>query len=332
LFVTGRVFISYSHGSDGEYVERLAEHLIQQGIAVWFDREIISGDRWASLIRDQIDSCVAMVVVMSPAAEASVWVNREIIQAEEMGKPIHPLLVKGRRFFRLADVQYEDVTGGQMPPPRFVDRLRDYRKAMTNSEVVAPSAPEVMALHLQHNDAKVSTAQGEYAAVIRLRRTLADQIPVLGVDHPDTLMTRRFLADNLAASGDRVAADSVYRELYMIQTRVLGADHPQTLTTRRHLAVHIGSSGDPRQAVVLFRELSADMIRVLGADHPETYWTRRALADSLAASGGQVEAEKLLRELGPDQTEYMVVERAKRAMQDWSDQVRLIYRSGSTLG
>jgi hypothetical protein len=118
------IFISYSHGPDGAYVERLAAYLTNTGVPVWYDREIISGDRWESVIQSQIAACAAFIVVMTPDAEASSWVKREIARAEELGKVIVPLLLIGRPFFRLSDIQFEDVTGGRLPGPLFVDRLR----------------------------------------------------------------------------------------------------------------------------------------------------------------------------------------------------------------
>ncbi|MBV1855827.1 toll/interleukin-1 receptor domain-containing protein [Catellatospora tritici] len=69
----GPVFISYSHASDGGYVERLAAYLEAAGVAVWFDREIVSGDRWGDVIEARIESCTVYVVVMTPAAKASPW-------------------------------------------------------------------------------------------------------------------------------------------------------------------------------------------------------------------------------------------------------------------
>jgi tetratricopeptide (TPR) repeat protein len=292
------VFISYSHEGDTEYVEDLAKHLNQQGIAVWFDREIISGDRWASLIQAQIDSCVAMIVVMSPAAENSVWVNREIVQAEEMGKPIHPLLLKGRRFFRLADVQYEDVTEGRMPPLRLVDRLRGYQNAITSQMAAAPLAPDVATLKGRYNEAVTVALQGQRREAIKLiRRVLADRVRILGADHPDTIMTWQYLAGNIAASGDYAEAIRMYRELLPIQTRVLGADDPETLKTRSSLAFYIGTSGDPGAAAALLRDLLPDRIRVLGPDHYDIEGTRRTLVDFLIRSGNRAEAEKVLREI-----------------------------------
>jgi hypothetical protein len=75
--VTGHVFISYSHDEAGPYVERLGAYLTEAGIPVWFDTEIITGHRWAHVIRDQIDTCAAFIVIMTPRADQSGWVNRE---------------------------------------------------------------------------------------------------------------------------------------------------------------------------------------------------------------------------------------------------------------
>jgi hypothetical protein len=124
--VGGHVFISYRHAEpDTAYVEKLATFLGTAGIVVWFDREIVSGDRWHALIEQQINTAVAVVVVMSPQASESRWVNREISQAELADKPIFPLLLAGKRFFRLADLHYDDVTEGRMPSARVLARLRD---------------------------------------------------------------------------------------------------------------------------------------------------------------------------------------------------------------
>lgn len=111
----GSVFISYSHGGDSAYVESLASHLTHAGVPVWFDQEIIVGNRWDHVIKDQIDACVVLIVVMTPQAEASIWVSREINYAEAKMKPIFPLLLRGEPFFRLSNIQYENVTDGCMP-------------------------------------------------------------------------------------------------------------------------------------------------------------------------------------------------------------------------
>ncbi|MFE9751236.1 TIR domain-containing protein [Saccharothrix saharensis] len=87
---------------------------------MWIDDELITGDRWENVIRDRIDTCAALVVVMSRDAEESEWVSREIARAQSRGKPVLPLLYDGEVFFRLADVHFEDVRGGRMPGDRFI--------------------------------------------------------------------------------------------------------------------------------------------------------------------------------------------------------------------
>jgi hypothetical protein len=137
--VGGHVFISYSRTGDGAYVRQLADHLHENGIPVWYDREIIHGDRWTTVIRDKIDTCVAFVVVMTPDAERSEWVDIEIAEARHADRPILPLLLRGQRFFTLANVQYQDVTDGRMPGPSFTAALRALLPASTPPDKPGPS-------------------------------------------------------------------------------------------------------------------------------------------------------------------------------------------------
>jgi hypothetical protein len=98
--------------------------LRRSDIPVWFDKEIITGNRWQHLIREKIDSCSALIVVMTSAAEESNWVALEIARAQRMSKPIFPLLLQGDPLFVLGNLQYEDVTSGNMPRPQFIESLR----------------------------------------------------------------------------------------------------------------------------------------------------------------------------------------------------------------
>jgi basic membrane protein A and related proteins len=139
--VTGHVFISYRRESpDAEYVQRLANYLRETGFSVWFDHQIRPGDSWDEAIRERIGSCAVFIVVMSPSAESSQWVRREIDEADLKGKPILPLLLEGDRFFRLADLQYEDVSAGTMPGPAFIARLRGLVDSPTTAGAGTPAA------------------------------------------------------------------------------------------------------------------------------------------------------------------------------------------------
>lgn len=117
------LFISYSR-RDSEYAMRLREHLIHNDFEVWIDSAIEHGDQWFSEINEAIKACVAFVVVMTPDAEQSEWVHKEILLAKRYQKPIFPLLRAGAEFPILIDIQFADVTDGEMPSTAFHRRLR----------------------------------------------------------------------------------------------------------------------------------------------------------------------------------------------------------------
>ena len=72
-----------------------------------------------------------MIVVMTPEADSSGWVAREINLAHQHRIPILSLLLRGERFFSLNDLQEEDVRGGALPSSRF---LNDLRSKLNSSE------------------------------------------------------------------------------------------------------------------------------------------------------------------------------------------------------
>ena len=117
------VFISYSRG-DGDYVAELVVRLHAEGLSVWTDQGVRVGTQWVREIERQIIDCAAFVPVMSERSNDANWVDREIDLAEEQKKPIAPLLLSGRPFFRLRHLQYEDVRDRNMPSAEFVSALR----------------------------------------------------------------------------------------------------------------------------------------------------------------------------------------------------------------
>jgi WD40 repeat protein len=135
--VGGYVFVSYAR-EDEAYVTTLAGHLGKQGVEVWTDAAIYFGDRYRKVIEERIDACAAFVVVMSPAARGSEWVDREIQHARSQDKQVFPLLLSGKVFFTINDLHYEDVTDGRQPPPDWVDHLR---AVAGRADVLPPQLP-----------------------------------------------------------------------------------------------------------------------------------------------------------------------------------------------
>jgi D-xylose transport system substrate-binding protein len=121
--VATEIFISYPREAH-DYVAQIAQWLAERGLTAWWDHEIMSGDEWERVIQAQVAASSAMIVVMVPEGESSQWMSREINLAEQQAKPIFPLLLAGDVFFRLNNLQYEDVRGGRMPSEPFAARLR----------------------------------------------------------------------------------------------------------------------------------------------------------------------------------------------------------------
>ncbi|MBV1850017.1 tetratricopeptide repeat protein [Catellatospora tritici] len=330
--MSGHVFISYSHATDSAYVAKLAKHFTAAGVEVWFDHQIITGERWAKVIQQRIDTCAAFIVVMSPASDQSTWVDREIDQAELRGKPIFPLLLGGERFFRLAHLQFEDVTGGRMPSAGLATSLLGWQTA-TRAAAAGPAAavgaatPDRRhsddALGMRKRDGRGEAAQpldhatlkarhnaafnigraGNRAEAARLFRALvADSIRVLGPDHPDTLNARYWLALNTHSAGDGAEVTRMFHALVADSTRVLGADHPDTLSARYWLATNTDRDETRAEATELFRALVADNTRVRGADHPDTLRARSRLALNVGQGGDRAEAARMYRALVADYT------------------------------
>lgn len=122
--MAGHVFVSYSR-KDATYVEALVAACAERGIEHWIDRHIDYGSRWANEIRDRVDACAVFVVVMTPEAEESEWVEREVHRAQAKKRPIMPLLLRGDEFFRLAAHQFEDVRDGVLPSEGWFGRIRE---------------------------------------------------------------------------------------------------------------------------------------------------------------------------------------------------------------
>jgi WD40 repeat protein len=123
--MSGHVFISYSH-KDRDYVEELARVLARAEIPVWFDYEIESGSRFTRVIQQQIDECAAFVVVMTPTASDSEWVEREVKWALDIGKPVMPILLDARPFFAVGHLDYLDSRTGAMPDEKWLVTVKKH--------------------------------------------------------------------------------------------------------------------------------------------------------------------------------------------------------------
>ncbi|MBI1280919.1 MAG: TIR domain-containing protein [Anaerolineaceae bacterium] len=106
------IFISYSK-QDIEFMRYLKVLLEAEGYSVWVDEARLTPSvRWWKTIEQNVMECSAFVIVMSPSASDSDWVEREILLAESESRPIIPVLLTGNPWPRLANIQYEDMRAG----------------------------------------------------------------------------------------------------------------------------------------------------------------------------------------------------------------------------
>jgi tetratricopeptide (TPR) repeat protein len=85
------IFISYSH-NDMAFVDRLEADVRSQGFATWVDRRgLQGGQQWRRELEEAIDRSQVLLVVLSPEAAASDYVQSEYGYARDEGKVVIPL-------------------------------------------------------------------------------------------------------------------------------------------------------------------------------------------------------------------------------------------------
>jgi len=112
--IKGHAFISHASQFDGVRASALAIDLEAAGIRCWIaPRDIPSGADWNGTIVSAIDSCHAMILLVSDAALKSPFVKAEVQHAFERGKRVFPVRIAdsidaGQIDLRLKIVQHID--------------------------------------------------------------------------------------------------------------------------------------------------------------------------------------------------------------------------------
>ena len=133
------IFISYSR-QDQAYVNKLLEALTKHELPWWLDNKIDYGDKWTREIEENLKKCQVFLLVMSPRSVESEWVQRELTFAQQLKKPIFPLLLDGERWFQVIDIQMTDVQGGKLPPDIFFNKVRS-QLSNTSVEIIHKEPP-----------------------------------------------------------------------------------------------------------------------------------------------------------------------------------------------
>ena len=111
------IFISYSR-RDGKFVEQLTKDLKDTGFNIWLDKEsLVHGTpSWERAIRGAIRDSVAVILVASPDALQSDYVQGELTVAKLLNRSIYPIWANGDNWIDcvpldMANYQYVDGRG-----------------------------------------------------------------------------------------------------------------------------------------------------------------------------------------------------------------------------
>ena len=70
------VFVSYSH-ADRDRIRPVVSQLEAQGLTVWWDRNVVPGERWREEVEYRLKDCHALLVFWTQASVGSDWVRKE---------------------------------------------------------------------------------------------------------------------------------------------------------------------------------------------------------------------------------------------------------------
>ena len=111
------IFISYSR-SDMGFALELGGKLREAGHKVWIDTKGIPGGHdWRVRITSAIEASKLVLIILSPEALESEWVQRELNYADKLKKPILPVVSKASSSlppwfdFQFGQLQRVDLTG-----------------------------------------------------------------------------------------------------------------------------------------------------------------------------------------------------------------------------
>lgn len=127
------IFLSYSR-QDSDVMRRLSHDLRAGGFRVWTDETLKPGEEsWKRAIEAAIEASQAVVVILSPGAKQSEWVERELDYARAQKRLIFPVLAKGTEQdaipFALIRSQRADIRGNYDAGVRtLIDAIRSYRQ------------------------------------------------------------------------------------------------------------------------------------------------------------------------------------------------------------
>lgn len=107
-------FLSYSR-RDKNIMRRIHKQLSEMGLHIWTDESLVPGTAsWKNAIEEAIQNSMTLVVILSPDAKQSDWIEKEIDYARACNVTVIPVLARGAHDisaipFELINVQRIDL-------------------------------------------------------------------------------------------------------------------------------------------------------------------------------------------------------------------------------
>lgn len=127
-----QVFISYTR-DDIDVARRFAEAVELQGLTVWWDQEIRSGDAYDEVTEGALREAQAVIVLWSRKSVASRWVRSEATIAQRLGTIVPVMIEPCERPVMFELVQTADLSdwGGHSDHPGFREFAKEIRCLVT---------------------------------------------------------------------------------------------------------------------------------------------------------------------------------------------------------
>lgn len=136
----GYAFISYSTKNQSD-ADLLRNILNKKGIQTWMaPGDIPPGSKYARVINNAIKECSCLILLLTNAAQNSVWVSKEVERAVSYGKAILP--IKMEDITLNDDFEFYISTNQIIAMQKIDDKSEVFQKFLSSLNVIVESASE----------------------------------------------------------------------------------------------------------------------------------------------------------------------------------------------
>ena len=134
------VFISYSR-EDRSHARRFAERFTEEGLAVWWDAALHSGETFDEVIETALKTAKAVVVLWSPRSVSSRWVRAEATLADRQNKLVPVTIEPCDRpiIFELTHTSDLSHWDGSTTDPSWRTLIKDVDRLVSRHAAASPA-------------------------------------------------------------------------------------------------------------------------------------------------------------------------------------------------